>query len=418
MDKEHPEIVIIKRHASHEEEHHGGAWKIAFADFMTAMMAFFLVLWIINATDKNTKTIIARYFNPVKLEDPGKTGKSIREDTKGNQSDAKNSSSEADSSKKEEPSPPGGGRTASDADAKKAQILDPKTAQTVTESGLFAQPYETLDKIAGKYAAPSKQQTNGQLQAAVPVTSEPSDPFKPITLGGAEDARALDPQAGAGQGSALPSSQALEEKAPAASGEKASPVAREPQATDGASKTPAPRSPAHAVHENETNQQARSSFSAAMLAAEQLRKTLSEEGSFDLDGKKGPTIEVTTTKEGILISLTDKMSFSMFSVGSAKPQVRTVHVMEKIAQALKSTAGAIVIRGYTDARQYKLGAYDNWRLSSDRAQMAYYMLTRGGLSPSRVGRIEGYADRGLRNSKDPLAAENRRIEILIGSDQR
>ena len=63
------EIVIVRRRGSHEDEHHGGAWKIAFADFMTAMMAFFLVLWIISATDKNTKTLIARYFNPVKVEE-------------------------------------------------------------------------------------------------------------------------------------------------------------------------------------------------------------------------------------------------------------------------------------------------------------------------------------------------------------
>jgi chemotaxis protein MotB len=68
----HPEIVIIKRRSTLEEGHHGGAWKIAFADFMTAMMAFFLVLWIISATDKNTKTLIARYFNPVKVEEPAK----------------------------------------------------------------------------------------------------------------------------------------------------------------------------------------------------------------------------------------------------------------------------------------------------------------------------------------------------------
>ena len=44
MTEAHPEIIIVKRHSAHEEEHHGGAWKIAFADFMTAMMAFFLVL--------------------------------------------------------------------------------------------------------------------------------------------------------------------------------------------------------------------------------------------------------------------------------------------------------------------------------------------------------------------------------------
>src|SRR5450432_4124835 len=81
MADHHPEIIIIKRHSNHEEGHHGGAWKIAFADFMTAMMAFFLVLWIINATDKDTKTVIARYFNPVKLENPAKAKKGVHGST-------------------------------------------------------------------------------------------------------------------------------------------------------------------------------------------------------------------------------------------------------------------------------------------------------------------------------------------------
>src|ERR1700691_4811338 len=78
MAEHHPEIIFVKRHGgNHDEGHHGGAWKIAFADFMTAMMAFFLVLWIINATDKDTKTVIARYFNPVKLENPARARKGV-----------------------------------------------------------------------------------------------------------------------------------------------------------------------------------------------------------------------------------------------------------------------------------------------------------------------------------------------------
>src|ERR1700749_1923668 len=81
MTEAHPEIIIVKRHSAHEEEHHGGAWKIAFADFMTAMMAFFLVLWIINASDRDTKTVIARYFNPVKLENPSKAKKGVHGST-------------------------------------------------------------------------------------------------------------------------------------------------------------------------------------------------------------------------------------------------------------------------------------------------------------------------------------------------
>ncbi len=76
-DHPHGDIFIIKKKVSGGGGHHGGAWKIAFADFMTAMMAFFLVLWIINASDRDTKTVIARYFNPVKLENPSKAKKGV-----------------------------------------------------------------------------------------------------------------------------------------------------------------------------------------------------------------------------------------------------------------------------------------------------------------------------------------------------
>ncbi|MDT9702380.1 flagellar motor protein MotB, partial [Streptomyces sp. P17] len=65
----HPEILIIRRgHGGDHDDHHGGVWKIAFADFMTAMMAFFLVMWLISANEK-TRASVARYFNPVKLVD-------------------------------------------------------------------------------------------------------------------------------------------------------------------------------------------------------------------------------------------------------------------------------------------------------------------------------------------------------------
>ena len=72
-----------------------------------------------------------------------------------------------------------------------------------------------------------------------------------------------------------------------------------------------------------------------------------------------------------------------------------------------------MLRGYTDARKYRSDVYDNWRLSSARADMARYMLVRGGVDDARFERIEGYADRQPRNAKDPDAPENRRIEILL-----
>src|SRR3954469_11012609 len=73
------EMIIIKRGHPHEEHPHGGAWKVAFADFMTAMMAFFLVLWIVNSTNKETRSSVARYFNPIRLSDTTVARKGLKD---------------------------------------------------------------------------------------------------------------------------------------------------------------------------------------------------------------------------------------------------------------------------------------------------------------------------------------------------
>lgn len=63
MDKAAP--VIVKRVRKVAAGHHGGAWKVAYADFVTAMMAFFLVLWLVGVASKKEKAAISEYFkNP------------------------------------------------------------------------------------------------------------------------------------------------------------------------------------------------------------------------------------------------------------------------------------------------------------------------------------------------------------------
>jgi chemotaxis protein MotB len=57
-------IVIKKVKKAGHEGHHGGAWKVAYADFVTAMMAFFLLLWLLNVTTDAQKRGIADYFDP------------------------------------------------------------------------------------------------------------------------------------------------------------------------------------------------------------------------------------------------------------------------------------------------------------------------------------------------------------------
>lgn len=64
-----PAPIIVKKvvEAAHGA-HHGGAWKIAYADFVTAMMAFFLLLWILGATDEDQRRGLADYFTPTLIE--------------------------------------------------------------------------------------------------------------------------------------------------------------------------------------------------------------------------------------------------------------------------------------------------------------------------------------------------------------
>ncbi|NGP18170.1 flagellar motor protein MotB [Devosia aurantiaca] len=59
--------IIIKKVKKKGHAHHGGAWKIAYADFVTAMMAFFLLLWLISMTTPEQKQGLADYFAPAAL---------------------------------------------------------------------------------------------------------------------------------------------------------------------------------------------------------------------------------------------------------------------------------------------------------------------------------------------------------------
>ena len=60
--------IIIKRIKKGGGGHHGGAWKVAYADFVTAMMAFFLLMWLLNATTEEQRKGIAEYFDPTPME--------------------------------------------------------------------------------------------------------------------------------------------------------------------------------------------------------------------------------------------------------------------------------------------------------------------------------------------------------------
>lgn len=400
-DNADKELIIVRRYEAEEEAHKGGVWKIAHADFMTAMMAFFLIMWLIGAADNNTRSSIANYFNPVQLADSTTNRKGLRDPNSTTSSEDKEGETKKGSDEKGKE---GGKSGAAEKESSVQQTQKPR----YKEGALFQDPYAILAKLAEA----EQEKPQDTLGADVPLgeSGEPGldggeayrDPFDPLYWQVAPVPTPKTDKPGAprtttpvppdGRLDALASASQDQAEVPPNSkteGEKPGVKAASQGAASGAGKTPAPSAEAE--------------IKAEIAKALELAS----------DTNPKPHVEVTRVGEGVLISVTDEINFSMFAVGSAEPQPKVVRSMEKIAKILSSRPGQIVIRGHTDARPFKSETYDNWRLSTARAHMAYYMLVRGGVDERRIERVEGHADRSLKNAADPNAAENRRIEILL-----
>jgi len=68
FDSAEPSVVIRKVRKYKKSAHHGGAWKVAYADFVTAMMAFFMLLWLLSNPDKAQLKGLAEYFSPARAQ--------------------------------------------------------------------------------------------------------------------------------------------------------------------------------------------------------------------------------------------------------------------------------------------------------------------------------------------------------------
>jgi chemotaxis protein MotB len=304
-----------------------------------------------------------------------------------------------------------------------------KPYPTMSEQELFSDPRASLDKIAGVPPPGPRIDPSAALKGYGEVGPSADealrDPFRPLGSDQAVNEVAHDP--GATPAATAPSDEPVSPSAsiaPAAGAATKSAEARDA----GSPAAPAP-SPAEApgAGASDAGQAQRAgspapstpyppapdAAEARQTAASNLLADLKKRLAGEAKSLQGPQLDVQATEEGILISLTDRQNFSMFAIGSAEPQPRVLRMMDAIAASLQSLGGAIIVRGHTDARPYRSATYDNWRLSSARAQMAYYMLVRGGLPEKRFERVEGYADHRLKDPSHPLAAENRRIEILV-----
>lgn len=396
------EIIIVKRHGDHDGDHHAAAWKIAYADFMTAMMAFFLVMWLVNAANEETKASVASYFNPIKLTDEKPADRSLKKPANSKEGEA------AQDKSKEQ-----GQQQASGNGAEKGQDQNTTAGEETqySEADFFDNPYSVLSEIAQEVGQQANVSAKGEGGAANsgPATGASGgeayrDPFDPdfwtqqVEISEATDAgREAKPQDGKSgqQVAAVDADRTVEEALAKADVEAAAKKAQEEKAE-------ADKAAAEAARASDEKQ------------ADELKKQIAQEiGTL---GRLAEGLTVTPAEGGLLVSLTDQLDTPMFNIGSAVPRQEMVLAMEKIGKILKGRPGAIAIRGHTDGRPFAGGKNDNWRLSMDRAQSAYYMLVRGGLEEKRVSQVTGFADRRLKVPDDPMADANRRIEILIQAE--
>lgn len=402
------EIVIIKRHGGGDHDgHHGGAWKIAYADFMTAMMAFFLVMWLVNAANEETKASVASYFNPIKLSDEKPTEKGLKKPVDQAEGEQKQERSQV-----EEEQETVGSAAATGED----QTATSGDQANYSEADFFENPYSVLAEIAqevGQQANVSAKGEGGAADSGPSTGAEGGeayrDPFDPdfwtqqVQTVKGEPGKQDTPPATVENPDQSEAEQDVALAVPGAKPEKpADPLA---EAADAARKdvdvasAPKPAEP-----------------QTAQQAAESLKAEIEREIG-GVSGKLAEGLIVSPAEGGLLVTISDQSEAPMFNVGSAVPRKELVVAMERIGKLLQQREGSIVIRGHTDGRQFKGTENDNWRLSMARAHSAYYMLARGGLSEGRVKQVSGFADRRLQVPNDPLADANRRIEILIQADQ-
>lgn len=427
-DTERPqEIIIVRRGGGDEDDgHHGGAWKIAFADFMTAMMCFFLVMWLINASNEETRAALASYFNPVKLIDRNTNRKGLEEIGQGPQSTSTNEEVEDGSA-----APAGrNDKTSGPADFKNATEMS--EVQKFSDQNFFANPYAVLAEIAAdvgrdqnisakgeggaQLSGPSSGASGGEAyrdpfapdfwsqQVAEPKIGVEGDPDNVRQQPSGADQRAIE------TGAFELAENGQVERIQGADSDKPDKPAPAPLHRDVAElqplepvAEPEPQ-PAKAQETQDTPQP--EIQEAAARVRQELARALEGEGL-------AASVSVTAGQQGVQISVTDDLREAMFDIGSAVPQRTLVSAMEKIGRTLAAQGGSIRIHGHTDGRPFQAGDYDNWRLSTARAHAAQYMLVRGGVPEDRISEVAGFADRKLKLPDDPYADANRRIDIFL-----
>ncbi len=126
-------------------------------------------------------------------------------------------------------------------------------------------------------------------------------------------------------------------------------------------------------------------------------------------------IKLEVTPEGLKIQIIDAKNRPMFKLASSSIESYAQTILRELAPVINELPNKVSLNGHTDALPYpsNKSGYSNWELSSDRANVARFELTQGGLAEDKVLRVVGLASSIAYNAQNPNDPMNRRISIIV-----
>lgn len=355
--------IVIRRNEVVEGGHHGGAWKVAYADFVIAMMAFFLLMWLLNATTEAQRKGLADYFSPTSVLSHNSSGTGR----------------------------PFSGRTAF---ADGAMISDKGSVQVMVGNKPPVEEVEDDDK-----ESPAERHPPGDDEPARGLTEQPE---------GGNPKSGLPPAPQPASGSTTAALPGTSTK-PAAPGPSAPPATTDAGAA--AATAPVQSAPTEAALKEAEEQREKQAFERT---AQQIRDAVRNDPAL---AELQHQLAIDMTPDGLRIQLLDEERKPMFETGSATPDERARLLLQKITPMLARLPEPISIAGHTDAAPYHGQEKSNWELSTERANATRRLLIEAGLAEGRIRSVTGNADRDPLVPSDPLAAANRRIAIVVLRDK-